>query len=157
MTFLETRIPPLALVFIFAFIMYAVSHYAYPTFVIPQAALAVQKPVYTLFTLTGFALTILGVLSFRKAKTTVDPRDPNKSNSLVVVGVYKLTRNPMYIGFLFCLIAWGIYLNDAMSLAFAFLFIPYMNRFQIKIEERFLEQNFGQAFLDYKAQVRRWL
>lgn len=157
MHILETRIPPLVLVFLFAFIMYALSLSSASYTMLPKDFDSLQKGLYTLLTLSGLGLAIAGVLSFRKAKTTVDPRDPTKSEKLVVVGVYRLTRNPMYVGFLLWLLAWGIYLNDVASFLFAFLFIPYMNRFQIRVEERFLQQQFGDSFSSYITKVRRWL
>ncbi|WP_268409385.1 methyltransferase family protein [Alteromonas sp. a30] len=124
---------------------------------VPDALLILRKPTFTLFSILGTLLPILGVMSFKQAKTTVDPRDPSKSEHLVITGIYRWTRNPMYLGFLFWLIAWGIYLSDGASLLLAFLFVPYMNRFQIHPEERMLKQFFGRQYEDYCQQVRRWL
>ena len=79
------------------------------------------------------------------------------SSALVRSGVYKLTRNPMYLGFLMLLSGWGIYLSNAGALLFVPMFLVYMNRFQIEREERALTSRFGQEFVEYATQVRRWL
>jgi len=81
----------------------------------------------------------------------------NASSELVVSGVYRHTRNPMYLGLLLGLLGWGVYLANAFALLLAPLFIPCMNRFQILPEERALQQAYGERFLDYCRRVRRWL
>ena len=79
------------------------------------------------------------------------------AESLVCTGVYRLTRNPMYVGLLLLLIAWAIYLSSAWALLGPLAFVQYMNRFQIGPEEKVLEELFGDAFSRYRQKVRRWL
>lgn len=98
-----------------------------------------------------------GVWSFRKARTTANPWRPHASSALVVSGIYRLTRNPMYLSLLLGLLGWGLFLDNGFALALGWTFVPYMNRFQIGPEERALRQTFGQQFDDYCARVRRWL
>ncbi len=105
----------------------------------------------------GITVAGLGVWSFRMAKTTVNPMKPDSSSALVVTGIYRLTRNPMYLGLLWILLGWGIFLSNAPAFVVLPGFILYMNRFQIEPEERALTRLFGQAFLEYRAQVRRWI
>lgn len=105
----------------------------------------------------GGCIALLGVLEFRSAGTTVDPRTPNESKSLVVKGVYRFTRNPMYLGFLLILVAWGLFLGSVFAALLLPLFIVYMNRFQILPEERHMRALFGEAFDRYASRVRRWL
>lgn len=105
----------------------------------------------------GAGMAVLGVLAFRKANTTVDPRVPQQSVSLVVSGIYRYSRNPMYLGFLLWLIGLACYLLSIAAFSLLPLFVWYMNRFQIKPEERFLQQKFGAEYLSYMRQVRRWL
>ena len=107
--------------------------------------------------LVGAILSILGVASFRRAKTTVNPMKPESSSSLVISGIYRLTRNPMYLGLLLILLGWAVYLSNALALALVPGFVLYMNLFQIKPEERALESRFGPAFAEYRARVRRWI
>ncbi|MCD1646279.1 isoprenylcysteine carboxylmethyltransferase family protein [Marinobacter adhaerens] len=107
--------------------------------------------------LVGMAIAVLGVLAFRTAGTTVDPRVPDQSESLVVSGIYRYSRNPMYLGFLMVLCAWGLWLGNVPALLFLPAFVLYMNRFQIAPEERFMREKFGDAFTRYCTGVRRWL
>jgi protein-S-isoprenylcysteine O-methyltransferase Ste14 len=83
---------------------------------------------------------------------------PAQAASMVTSGVYRFTRNPMYLG-MFCLLAaWAAWLGRlAPLLAGLPAFVLYMNRFQIRPEERALEQRFGAAFREYAARVRRWI
>ena len=105
----------------------------------------------------GVLVALLGVLAFRQANTTVDPRVPQQSSSLVIRGIYRYSRNPMYLGFLLLLIAWGCYLQSGVALLLLPLFVLYMNRFQITPEERHLLHKFGADYQAYLTQVRRWL
>ncbi|MDR9437787.1 MAG: isoprenylcysteine carboxylmethyltransferase family protein, partial [Thiohalophilus sp.] len=70
---------------------------------------------------------------------------------------YRYTRNPMYLGFLLMLVAWGLFLGSVFAALLLPLFIIYMNRFQILPEERHMRALFGEAYLHYMSQVRRWL
>ena len=95
--------------------------------------------------------------AFRRAGTTVNPLQPENSSALVVGGIYRYTRNPMYLALLMLLFAWGIVLSNPYSMLAAWAFVPYMNRFQIRPEERAMTQRFGEEFLRYAARVRRWI
>lgn len=105
----------------------------------------------------GFLVALAGVLAFRRAKTTVNPLTPEATTAMVTSGIYRFTRNPMYLGFLFVLAGWAMYLSNLLAFAFLPLFALYMNRFQIVPEERALCAKFPDAFTAYKRSVRRWL
>jgi protein-S-isoprenylcysteine O-methyltransferase Ste14 len=124
-------------------------------------AFAFVFPVRILFAISlatvGFVTGISGVLTFRKARTTVNPMKPQSSSSLVNWGVYAVTRNPMYLGGLLLLTGWAIFLSNALAFLFLPAYIFYMNRFQIEPEERALTSLFGQEFVAYRSRVRRWL
>jgi protein-S-isoprenylcysteine O-methyltransferase Ste14 len=105
----------------------------------------------------GVAVAIAGVMSFRRARTTVSPLKPETSAALVSTGVYSLTRNPMYLGMVLALFAWAVYLSSIWSLLGPVLFVLYITRFQIVPEERMLDRLFGASFAAYKKRVRRWL
>ncbi|WP_286233991.1 methyltransferase family protein [Thalassotalea sediminis] len=109
------------------------------------------------FLISGTFVCIAGVIAFRKANTTVDPTKPETSARLVNSGVYQYTRNPMYLGFSCWLIALCLYTANLLLLLFVVLFILYITYFQIKPEERILKHLFGQPYLDYCQQVRRWI
>jgi protein-S-isoprenylcysteine O-methyltransferase Ste14 len=105
----------------------------------------------------GAAFDVLGIIAFRRAKTTVNPMKPEKSAALVSSGVYRITRNPMYVGMAFILLAWAIFLASPWALFGPLVFAVYITRFQIKPEERALSTRFGAEFASYQARVRRWL
>lgn len=106
----------------------------------------------------GSLVSALGVQSFRNEKTTVNPTKPHQATSLVIKGIYKISRNPMYLGFLLLLIAWGIFLAHLPSLfLIPAVFVIYINTFQIPAEEEALHIKFGEDFISYKNNVRRWL
>ena len=105
--------------------------------------------------------SVLVILSsgwrFKKAKTTVDPTTPEKTTSLITSGIYRYSRNPMYLGLLGLLIAEVLLLGNLLSLVLLPLYIMTMNKCFIKPEEVALEILFEQSFIDYKQKVRRWL
>lgn len=105
----------------------------------------------------GVALAGLGVSAFRRAQTTVNPLNPDAASALVVLGVFRHTRNPMYVGMCLVLLGWAIYLAAPWTLLGPVLFAAYITRFQIIPEERAMADKFGKAYADYRAQVRRWL
>jgi protein-S-isoprenylcysteine O-methyltransferase Ste14 len=107
--------------------------------------------------LLGVLICLSGVVSFRRAKTTVNPMKPDSTSSLVVSGIYRYTRNPMYVGFALVLFGWAAFLSSVAALAFGPVFIVYMNRFQIQPEERMLSSLFPHEYPAYRARVRRWV
>ena len=105
----------------------------------------------------GLLVEMAGVLEFLRRKTTVNPMRPERASALVTGGVYRWTRNPMYLGWLPILTGWAIYLQHPFALVGVALFALYLTRFQIIPEERALEARFGEAYREYKRRVRRWL
>ena len=104
----------------------------------------------------GFAIAIAGVVAFRRVRTTVDPFDPEKTTALVTVGVYRLSRNPMYLGMALLLAGWAIHLGSLWSVLGVPAFMLYITRFQILTEERVLHEKFDDAFTAYARRTRRW-
>ena len=149
---LELRIPPVALLIIFAAVM-AVLAYAVPASVsVPE-----RLTVAVVLVVAGALVALAGVVAFRRHKTTVNPFTPEQSSSLVATGIYRFSRNPMYLGFLLALVGWCAYLANWVSALLLPVFVAYLNRFQIQPEERALKERFGQQFLAYSQSVRRWL
>lgn len=149
---LELLLPPLPLTFVFAGLMWAVD-----TLMPLHTSFAGQSIIASFFLALGLIFIVPAALSFFKEKTTVDPRTPEKSNKLVVTGLYKISRNPMYVGMFFCLLALSVAQGSILSVLISISFVLYLTRFQIKPEERFLTDKFGDQYLQYCAQVRRWL
>ena len=153
MQWLELKIPPVPLAAVFAAAMFGVSSVTpAPTFIIPgRTGIAISLAI--LATVTALA----GVIAFRASRTTVNPLDPGAASTVVSSGVYRFSRNPMYLGFLIALAAWAIYLSNALAALLLPAFVAYLNRFQIKPEERALLAKFGPAFSQYMAAVGRWI
>jgi protein-S-isoprenylcysteine O-methyltransferase Ste14 len=107
--------------------------------------------------LLGGCISFSGILAFRRARTTVSPLQPERTSALVATGIYRFTRNPMYVGLLIILFAWSVFLLSALSVVGPLMFVLYMGRFQIAPEERVLSTLFGPDYADYSARVRRWL
>ena len=107
--------------------------------------------------IAGVVICGWGVISFRRAHTTLNPRTPGSASALVVRGVYRVSRNPMYLGFLLLLIGWAVFLHNLLVFVAPIVFIAYMNRFQIRPEEQALSALFGHEYRAYADNVRRWL
>ena len=73
---------------------------------------AVQGLLALVLVCLGIGVSVSGMLAFRAARTTVDPRNPGKATQLVAGGIYRLSRNPMYVGLLCTITAWAIYLGS---------------------------------------------
>ncbi|PSW14734.1 isoprenylcysteine carboxylmethyltransferase family protein [Photobacterium sanctipauli] len=150
---LELKVPPLVLVIIAVGLMVPLALY------LPQSEWLQSAGGWlgTLFIVAGGLVAISGVWAFRRSQTTVNPMSPDTVSELVTSGIYRYTRNPMYLGFLLTLIGASCWLASIYTLIPCVLFVRYMTTFQIKPEERALEQLFPHSFPEYKQQVRRWL
>jgi protein-S-isoprenylcysteine O-methyltransferase Ste14 len=149
LTTLETRVPPPLVALALGAIAWDVGGLEYDlpgrtVFAIHAAAL-------------GLAIEIVAALAFRKAATTVLPWTPERSSALVTSGLYRFSRNPMYLGQAMLLTAWVLYLGTWPALAAVPAYVLYLNRFQIGPEERILAAKFGAAYDAYRARVRRWI
>jgi protein-S-isoprenylcysteine O-methyltransferase Ste14 len=153
MRVLELKVPPPAVALVTALLMWLVSRAA-PAFAFSFPARILLAPGLAA---AGFITAISGFVTFRLARTTVNPHKPGSSSSLVISGIYTVTRNPMYLGLAMVLTGWAIFLSNALAFVFLPAFILYLNRFQIAPEECALTSLFGQEFVAYKARVRRWL
>jgi len=103
----------------------------------------------------GAALNLSADKAFRDAKTTVKPFQ--ESAALITNGVYRISRHPMYLGFVLMLLGLAILLGSLTPLLVVPIFAVVMDRVFIVVEERMLAEKFDQAWLDYKAKVRRWV
>jgi len=153
MKLLENKIPPPLVALLIALGMWGVSTVT-PVILLTNT---VKIALVTGFIAIGVFFDLAGVISFRRAKTTVNPLKPNTASSLVTSGIYQVTRNPMYIGFVAFLLAWASFLGSAWGLILIPLYMLYIQRFQIAPEERALTALFKEEFTQYKAKVRPWL
>ncbi|MDN6860269.1 isoprenylcysteine carboxylmethyltransferase family protein [Pseudomonas sp. CAN2814] len=149
MAWLEHRIPPPLVAFVTAVLMWL-------------AVRPIDPPgnrlwLALLVVLAGVAVCLAGVASFRRARTTVNPLKPESASSLVVAGIYRHTRNPMYLGFAIILLGWCVFLGSALAVIGVAAFVLYIGRFQIRPEERALRELFGAEFEAFCGRVRRWV
>ena len=105
----------------------------------------------------GVGFDALGIWAFRQRRTTVNPLKPENTSALVTHGVYRITRNPMYVGLAWLLLAWAFWLGSPWGLLAPVALVAYLTRFQILPEERVLRAHFGAEFDAYAQRVRRWL
>ncbi len=147
------KIPPALVFAVTAFLMWCI--FKYMPFQVFEFSVTMWIP--KLLALTGTILGALGVIQFSSSKTTIDPHTPEKVTSLVSNGVYRFSRNPMYLGLLMLLIAFAFYLGTGLSFVMIPIFIWYMNTYQIKPEEEILIHIFGDEYKEYQKKVRRWI
>lgn len=150
---LELKIPPPAVAGTIAGLMWGISR----TTPLLDLSSTVRLATTATIALAGLGIGLAGIIAFRRARTTVNPMKPETTSSLVYSGIYRATRNPMYVGVLFVLLAWAVFLSSAWALLGPLAFVLYINRFQIAPEERVLLAKFGSDYTAYKSKVRRWL
>jgi protein-S-isoprenylcysteine O-methyltransferase Ste14 len=130
--------------------------YALGRFVpVPLTVPAMLRYIGLAFAFVGFLLGIGAFIEFMKARTTLDPHGAAKQ--LVTSGIYRFTRNPIYLGFLLVLVGLPLYFGLYWGIVLAPLYVFLMNRLVIQHEEAYLERKFGKMYMDYTSQVRRWL
>ncbi|CAG9000564.1 MAG: hypothetical protein CENE_02563 [Candidatus Celerinatantimonas neptuna] len=105
----------------------------------------------------AIVIAILAITRFRHHKTTIHPHHLDRVCALVTDGIYRYTRNPMYLSLLLLLFSFGIFLGNWLTLFPILFFIGYLTQFQIKPEEYILAKRFGDDFMLYKDKVRRWI
>jgi protein-S-isoprenylcysteine O-methyltransferase Ste14 len=149
----KVRVPPVALFAVVALLMWAVAA-CLPSW---RIALPGRTVVAALLLLAAGAIGIAGVRAFGRARTTVDPLRPERASALVTFGIYRHTRNPMYVALAIALVAWALWLAHPLALLGVAAFVGWMNRYQIPTEERALQAVFGTEFERYCSEVRRWL
>lgn len=113
--------------------------------------------LFVIAVLLGVAIALVGVISFRKASTTVNPLKPETATCLVTSSIFQYTRNPMYLGMALAILGFAILLGSWLSLLGVVAFMLFIERFQIKPEEAALTECFGDQFTRYKTNVRRWV
>ena len=148
---MKKRIPP-PLIAMLCILIIFLSKSIFPSFVFSYK---LQLGIFV--STIGFLLLIVSIKSFIDNKTTINPLNLKKSTYLVTSGVFRFSRNPMYLGMLLFLLGTAIILNIIGGLIISILFIFYMNFFQIIPEEKALENLFGKNYRNYRKTVRRWI
>jgi len=150
---LELKIPPVGLFLLTGLAMWLVNRF-FPEF---HWMFPGKEIIAGFFSACSALAGVGGMIAFRRACTTVNPTTPEAASCLVRNGIYRISRNPMYLALLFLLIGWAIMLANPMNLLLLPVFVLYMNRFQILPEERMLLSLFGSDYSVYQQSVRRWL
>ena len=150
---LKTKIPPPVYMLIMAYIMWLLDKFLplYNWLNSPWNKLGLI--------IIGMAilLDIWSLLLFFHAKTTPNPMKPGSTSHLVTSGLYRYSRNPMYLGLLMMLIGWGLYLGSLSPLSMLPLFIRLLTKQQIEPEEIILMDKFGPEYKDFQQRMRRWI
>jgi|KBSMisStaDraftv2_1062788.scaffolds.fasta_scaffold650833_2 protein-S-isoprenylcysteine O-methyltransferase Ste14 len=150
---LENKIPPPILMLLVAASMWGVSKV--------QPAIAIEPRLHSALTAALGAIAVLfgvgGIITFRLAKTTINPVQIDRASRVVSNGVYRITRNPMYVGLTGLLVTWSVFLAVPVTLLGPILFAMFTHRFQILPEERVMSAKFGNDYDEYRNRVRRWL
>ena len=150
---LSLKVPPPVQAIIFGVLMWVVARQVSGG----QFEFELQLLVAILIAVAGVALVVMSILEFRRASTTIDPFNPEEASSLVASGVFRFSRNPMYLSLLLVLIGWFIWLGSFYNLAVLALFVSYITAFQIKPEEAVMKSLFGEKYDQYRSRVRRWI
>ena len=149
---MKLKIPPVVILFLSLGIIFGVT-YLFPTF---GYSFSYQTLLSRIFLSIGVLVAFSGIISFRIKGTTTNPGQPSKATALVTGGIYKYTRNPMYLGMALILFGGIIRIGNPMTFLGLIFFVWYLNQFQIKPEEVALTELFGEKYKDYCSKVRRW-
>ena len=148
---MSNKIPPPIVTLFFGLCIYLSRPY------FPEFSFSILNSLSTISFVLGITVFATAVSSFKRQNTTVNPISIEKASSLVVDGVFKYSRNPMYLGMLFILLGLTFKFNLIGGLLFTSLFMIFISIFQIKPEEAAMEKLFDQEWKDYIKNVRRWL
>ena len=148
---MKVKIPPPIIVFFLTTLVYLSSNF-FIGFYLPF-----RTPLSLTLLITGLLIIFIPVFQFIKSKTTINPQSFKNVNNLVSSGIFKISRNPMYLGMLIIIISSVVYYFNYFSVFTPFIFYFWINEFQIKREEKKLEEKFGPDYKKYRLKTRRWI
>ena len=146
-----TRIPPPILALLMIGLVYLSS------LLIGSVSFDYQASLSVLLVIVGLSCALASFRLFARNKTTISPLTPSETSVLKTQGMYRYSRNPMYLGLLLLIIAATIWFGTWFGIIISLFFILLMNILQIIPEEEALLQIFGEEYLEYKKKVRRWI
>ena len=151
---MHLRIPPPIVALIGILLIFLSKDYILILYLHPH----LQNTLSFIFLIIGFVIIFSATKEFKKSDTTVNPMKPETSTSLVTSGIFKYTRNPMYLGLTSILLASCFYFSSLLGIiVYVPLFILYITVFQIIPEEETMKGLFNDEYLDYCSKVRRWI
>lgn len=145
------KIKPPYIAFVLLFLSWLIDYY-FPQF---RFVFGSYRYIGVIVFILGLSMTFYAFYLFKKNKTPIIPGQ--KPKFMVAGGIYKFTRNPMYLGVTIALLGASIYIGNLLSLLSPLIFFIAMNIVYVPFEEKLLEKIFGKQYLDYKKKVRRWL
>ncbi len=155
MTWLETRIPPVVWAGVASAVTWAVALVDLDGDPLDGRS---GDLVGAVLAAVGISVAVAGLWEFGRAATTANPHDIDAASQLVTTGVYRLTRNPMYLGLLLAVGAWAAVLGTVVGFAVGGLLLwAALTRLQIVPEERVMADKFGEDYDAYRRGVRRWI
>ena len=148
---IKTKIPPPLVALTFGFLI------NYTKDIFPKIDIRYDIIFGSFMIIIGSIIILSAITLFKKYQTDITPLKPSNATKLITGGIYKFSRNPIYLGLLLVLFGISIILNPIGGLFLIPLFILYLNIFQIIPEENAMVDLFKGEFLEYKANVRRWI
>ena len=148
---MKTKIPPPILALVMIVLIYLSSLF------VESITYKYQGSLSVLFIILGAACALPSFKLFAKFKTTITPLKPSDATALVTEGMYRYSRNPMYLGLLLWTIASTIWFGTWFGIIINIVFIFLINFLQIIPEEEALLEIFGEEYEEYKKNVRRWI
>ena len=149
----EHRVPPPVLMLVVGAIMAAVIWEPWPA----ELSMGWRWGLARVFLVAAALFAVPAFVSFGRARTSLDPMRVDHASTLVTSGVYRVTRNPMYVSLVLLLCAWAAWLGRPVAVLGPVVFVLVIDRFQIVPEEVALFAKFGSAYADYRRAVRRWI
>ena len=147
---METKIPPPIVTLIFIFLI------GFSNRLIEPFSFEYQTPLGVMIIICGLSVLISAARVFKQLETTINPMQPSQASKLAIIGPFKYTRNPMYLGMSIMLIGFGLIFGAKLTVCFVIMFVLYITVFQIIPEERAMQEKFAD-WKDYCSKVRRWL
>ena len=148
---METKIPPPIVTLMFGLAIYLSRE------MLPVVEILYSTYLGIFLLLLGFFILIFAVRLFRKDNTTVNPLSPEQATKLVTDGIFKYTRNPMYLGMAFILSSISVFFNLLGGIILVPIFCAYITKFQIIPEEIAMKDLFSHDFEKYIKSTRRWI
>ena len=150
---MSLRIPPVIQFLICGLLMWGIA------MLLPALDLSLRLFKYagSILIAAGVLLLIAALIAFARARTTINPVEPEQAKTLVTTGLYQISRNPMYLAMALILLGGALRVGNIGAFIAPTLFVWAITMFQIKPEERALQSIFGEDFTAYRQQTRRWL
>lgn len=124
----------------------------FPAPMVPEAW---ARPIGIPVVVVALGLFAWAVTTMRRGGASIPTH--TATDAIVATGPFRLSRNPIYLSMLLLLVGIGFWANSIWFLTWAVLAAVLLTVFVIKPEERYLAEKFGETYLSYQRQVRRWI